>query len=117
MADHLIEHRYRVSAPVRLIADTRAQFRIDALEHLEKAARKGAHEYAVDLTVTNEIDASGLGILILIEKRAREKGMRTVLERASGEVLHLLDVTRLEYLFGMDNLETKTGRVIPPRAD
>ena len=117
MADHHSEHRYRVSAPTRLIADTRAQFRIDALEHLEVAAKKGAHEYAVDLTVTSEIDASGLGILVLIEKRAREKGMKTVLERASGEVLHLLDVTRLEYLFGLDDREAKPARAIPPRAD
>ena len=108
------EHRYRVSAPVRLNADTRAQFRMDALEHVDKAALTGAHELAVDLTVTDEIDASGLGILVLIEKRAREKGMKTVLERPSGEVLHLLDVTRLEYLF---NLETTVASAIPPRAD
>ncbi|MBI2797043.1 MAG: STAS domain-containing protein [Gemmatimonadetes bacterium] len=117
MAGHQSENRYRVSAPVRLIADTRAQFRMDALEHLDRAAKTGAHEYAVDLTVTDEIDASGLGILVLIEKRAREKGMKTVLERPSGEVLHLLDVTRLEYLFGLETEAPAPGSVIPPRAD
>ena len=90
---------------------------MDALEHIDKAARKGAQEYVVDLAITNEIDASGLGILVLIEKRAREKGMKTVLERPSGEVLRLLDVTRLEYLFGLDDREAKPARAIPPRAD
>lgn len=114
MTTHNPETRYRVSAPVRLIADTRAQFRMDALEQLDKAADAGAVEYAVDLTVTDEIDASGLGLLVLLEKRAREKGMRTVLERPNGQVLHLLDVTRLEYLFGLDAPDTT---VIPPRAD
>ena len=114
MTSENTESRYRVSAPVRLIAGTRAQFRMDALEQLDRAASAGAVEYVVDLAVTDEIDASGLGTLVLIEKRAREKGMRTVLERPSGEVLHLLDVTRLDYLFDLDR---PTGDVIAPRAD
>jgi anti-anti-sigma factor len=46
-----------------------------------------------------EIDASGLGVLILLQKRARERGLRTRLLNVPGMVERLLDATRLEPLF------------------
>ena len=46
-----------------------------------------------------EIDASGLGVLILLQKRARERGLRTRLLNVPGTVERLLDATRLEPLF------------------
>lgn len=90
---------YHLTVPMRLIADTRAEFRIAALESLERAAEQGARDFILDLAATLQVDASGLGILVLIEKRARERGMRTVLQQPGAELRHLLDVTRLDYLF------------------
>ena len=90
---------YSLSVPMRLVADTRAEFRIAALESLEKAAQQGVRDFILELGSTLQVDASGLGILVLIEKRARERGMRTVLQQPGAELRHLLDVTRLDYLF------------------
>jgi anti-anti-sigma factor len=90
---------FQLTVPMRLIADTRAEFRITALEALERAAQQGARDFVLDLASTLQVDASGLGILVLIEKRARERGMRTVLQQPGAELRHLLDVTRLDYLF------------------
>ena len=90
---------YSLTVPMRLIADTRAEFRVAALEALERAAQQGVRDFVLDLASTLQVDASGLGILVLIEKRARERGMRTVLQQPGAELRHLLDVTRLDYLF------------------
>ena len=90
---------YSLSVPMRLVADTRAEFRIAALEALEKAAQQGVRDFILELGSTLQVDASGLGILVLVEKRARERGMRTVLQQPGAELRHLLDVTRLDYLF------------------
>ncbi|MBI3790109.1 MAG: STAS domain-containing protein [Gemmatimonadetes bacterium] len=94
-----IDSTYQLSVPMRLIADTRAEFRLAALESLERASQQGARDFVLDLANCLQVDASGLGILVLIEKRARERGMRTVLAQPGAELRHLLDVTRLDYLF------------------
>ena len=59
-------------APERIIAATRAEFRGMALDFLESVP-KGAQALVIDLSDTVELDASGLGILVLIQKRAKER--------------------------------------------
>lgn len=90
-----------ISAPQRLIADCRVAFRAAALDAVEKAAKTGS-PVIVDLARTTEIDSSGLGLLVLIEKRAREKGLATVLRRSGKEVRTMLAVTKLEMLFRIE---------------
>jgi anti-anti-sigma regulatory factor len=85
-------------APERLIASTRSEFRGAALAHLE---RLGAEDRSliIDLAQTVELDASGLGILVLIQKRAKERGLSTCLRRAPERVRNLLQLTLLDFLF------------------
>ena len=90
---------YTVAAPVRLVAATRLEFRRQALELVDRASNAGARAVAVDLSSTTEIDASGLGILVLLQKRGRERGMATHLLRPTEPVRRLLILTRLDYLF------------------
>ncbi len=92
-------HAFHLTGPLRLVAETRGEFRTVALAALEQASRRGARDFVLELAHTVAIDASGLGILVLIEKRARERGMRTVLQQPAAELRHLLDITRLDYLF------------------
>ena len=94
---------YHLNIPARLMVDTRATFRLLALDHLERASRQGARDFVLDAGLTLEVDASGLGILMLIEKRARERGMRTVLSQPGTALRQLLDVTRLDYLFRIEH--------------
>ncbi len=89
-------------APPRLTAEHRLEFRREALEMLEAAVRTGASVVEVDLSALVEIDASGLGVLILLQKRAREAGLRTRLLRVPGLVTALLESTRLNLLFDYD---------------
>lgn len=85
-------------APERINADTRNRFRSDALDHIE---RVGADREAlvIDMSRTVELDASGLGILILIQKRAKERGMSTRLRHTPERVHNLLKLTKLDFLF------------------
>jgi anti-anti-sigma factor len=86
-------------APARLTSTERLEFRRDVLELLEVAARQGETAVTVDLAQTVELDASGLGVLVLLQKRARERGLRTRLLHPTRTVAEMLHLTRLDALF------------------
>jgi ABC-type transporter Mla MlaB component len=86
-------------APTRLVAETRVVFRRDALAFVEEAARLGRTSIDLDVGQTAEIDAGGLGILVLVQRRARVHGMSTRLLHAREQVRRLLTLTKLDYLF------------------
>ncbi len=91
-----------LNAPSHLVADTRLDFRRAALEHLERTLQKGATRVVVDLAPTIEIDASGLGVLVLLQKRARERMIATRLLHAPASVKQMLALTKLDYLFELE---------------
>lgn len=86
-------------APARLTADNRLEFRRLVLETLEVSSRHGEMHVNVDLGLTVEIDAGGLGVLVLLQKRARERGLRTRLLRTPRPIAEMLRLTRLDVLF------------------
>ena len=85
--------------PTRLVADTRADFRRLALEYVSQAAARGDSRISVDLGATSEIDASGLGILLFVNTRAREHGLTTHLVHVPQSVRALLELTKLSHIF------------------
>lgn len=89
-------------APPRLVAASRVDFRCAALDALQRAADEGTNVLAIDMARTAEVDASGLGILVLVQKRARERGLATRLLGVRGEVRALLALTKLEGLFAYE---------------
>ena len=91
-------HDATISAPERIIAATRSEFRAAVLAHIEQVdANVGA--ITIDLSKTVELDASGLGILVLIQKRAKERGLSTRLLQTPERVRNLLKLTMLDFLF------------------
>ena len=88
-----------IVAPARLVAATRAEFRRQAIELVDRAAAEQADGITIDLGTTSEVDASGLGILVLVQKRGRERGLVTRLAHANEPVRRMLILTRLDYLF------------------
>ena len=85
--------------PHRLVAETRAEFRRSALEHVSQSAARGDSRITIDLSGTTEIDASGLGILLFVNTRAREHGLTTHLVHVPQSVRALLDLTKLSHIF------------------
>jgi len=97
---HGEDHAQRVfTAPSLLTTDHRLEFRRLALEALEIVVSSGQKAVEINLGAVIEIDASGLGVLILVQKRARERGLRLRLLDVPHAVGPLLDATRLEPLF------------------
>ena len=92
-----------VPAPVRLAAETRVSFRDSALKCLERADQMGAGALTIDLRSTEELDACGLGLLVMLHKRARERGVTTILAHVPSHVRMLLAATKLESLFKYEN--------------
>jgi anti-anti-sigma regulatory factor len=88
-----------VEAPSRLVAETRVDFRAAAMDGLERAAVAGEATLRIDMGGTADVDASGLGTLVVVQKRARERGLSTSLMHTQGSVRSLLAATRLEGLF------------------
>ncbi|MEP7343904.1 MAG: STAS domain-containing protein [Gemmatimonadaceae bacterium] len=88
-----------VAAPKALTAQTRVDFRRAALECLERSSRVGSSALTIDMSATQVVDACGLGVLVLVTKRARGLGIVTRLLRAHEDVRSLLSMTHLEPLF------------------
>ncbi len=88
-----------VEAPRRLDADTRVDFRSAAMDGLERAIGAGASCLRIHMGDTSDVDASGLGTLVVVQKRARERGLATRLEGMQGNVRSLLAATKLDGLF------------------
>jgi anti-anti-sigma factor len=90
-------------APPHLDAGSRLDFRRAALEHLERVAQRNETRVVIDLQHTTDIDASGLGVLVLVQKRAREKMIATRLLHTPVPVKQMISLTKLDYLFELDD--------------
>lgn len=86
-------------APSRLVTETRAELRDVALRCLEELVREGATTLTIDLSDVADVDIGGLGILVLIQKRARDRGVTTRLVNVPVQVERLLALTQLDNLF------------------
>jgi anti-anti-sigma factor len=92
-------------APPRLDSGSRLDFRRAALEHLERVVQRNETRVVIDLRHTTDIDASGLGVLVLVlvQKRVRERMIATKLLHAPASVKQMIALTKLEYLFELED--------------
>jgi len=93
-----------VKAPTSLGIETRALFRRQALAALESLRdATAARELVIDLSTTRAVDSAGLGVLVLVQRRAAEVRASVRLVGASEEVRFLLVMTRLDDRFILDS--------------
>ena len=97
-----VNEQKSVTAPARLVAETRAQFRNSAVTMIESMARE-ARTITLDLAATREMDATGLGTLVAIQNRAKQFGITVKLANVREEVLALLALTELLHLFVVES--------------
>jgi len=91
-----------VRAPERLVMEHRTPFRETAIAGVHDAARAGSRVLALDLSSTSEIDAAGLGVLVVVQSRAKEKGLAVRLRGVSDRLGALLRLTKLDQLFAIE---------------
>jgi anti-anti-sigma factor len=93
----------RIAAPPQLIITTREAFRLSAIDAISRASRRSAASLVVDFSNTECIDASGLGVLVLVRRRAQDRGLAVRLECPPMSLRQLLSVTKLDALFEMND--------------
>lgn len=90
---------FTVAAPPTLTLQTRVVFKTAALDCLAREVEPADGALTIDMSETRDVDACGLGILVMVSKRARERGLATRLLHTHDDVRSLLQTTRLEPLF------------------
>ncbi len=95
---------HELFAPERLGLETRVAFRTTAVEELERLPDETGI-LIIDLSRTRHVDSAGLGVLMLVQRRAAERRQTVVLRHPSDELRFLLAITKLAELF----------RIEPPR--
>ncbi len=90
----------RIVAPVHLGAQNRASFREEALAALARLddAMPGGR-LVIDMSQTQRVDSTGLGVLIMVQQRAAESRHSVALRGVSEEIRFLMLLTRLEDRF------------------
>ena len=79
----------------QLIVGNRQLLKQQVLEQLEEGSRK----FVVDFSNTDYIDSSGLGVLVTLSKKIREKGGEISLSSLSKDLRTLFELTKLDTLF------------------
>jgi len=90
-----------VIAPERLGLDTRVEFRQAAVQVLDTLP-DGTGQLIIDLSRTRQVDSAGLGVLMLIQRRAAERRQTIVLRNPNEELRFLLVITKLVELFRLE---------------
>lgn len=79
----------------QLIVGNRQELKDDVLELLGAGSRK----FLIDFSDTAYIDSSGLGVLVSLSKKIREKGGEMRLSNLNEDLRTLFELTKLDTLF------------------
>lgn len=79
----------------QLIVGNRQELKQKVLEELEGGERR----FLIDFQNTGYIDSSGLGVLVSLSKRIREKGGELRLANLNEDLRTLFELTKLDTLF------------------
>jgi anti-sigma B factor antagonist len=81
-----------------LVVSNRQQVKMAVLEEIDD----GARHVRIDMTGMSYIDSSGLGALVSLSRKLRERGGSLRLANPQADVRSLLAMTRLDTLFMID---------------
>lgn len=109
-----------VDGEPQIIIANRQELKQRVLEELER----GERNFLIDFTQTAYIDSSGLGVLVSLMKRIRERGGDLRVANLNHDLKTLFELTKLDVLFRLgDEGGGAAGAGIqaplkpPPRAD
>lgn len=74
----------------------------DVRQALHDAIDRGTGDLVVDISGVELVDATGLGVLLGADRRAKQAGRRVVLRDAGPRVRRILRVTRLHRVLTLD---------------
>lgn len=87
-----------VSVPGQLTVGNRQELKEKVLDQVER----GAQRFLIDLRQTGYIDSSGLGVLVSVAKKIRERGGEITLANLNAELRSLFRLTKLDEQFTLE---------------
>lgn len=94
-----------VVAPEELGLESRNEFRREAFSRVDHM-RRGAGRLVIDLSATRSVDSTGLGALIMVQRRAAQRRVHVTLRGVNEELRFLLVLTKLEDLFEVETTDS-----------
>jgi anti-anti-sigma regulatory factor len=88
--------------PDRFTADARDRLRRALLDWVDDAVGRGVPRLVVDASATEEIDLHGVSLLLVLQRRAVDHGVRLVLRRPRGQVSQMIVTSGLASLFDIE---------------
>jgi anti-anti-sigma regulatory factor len=88
--------------PARLTIENRNDFRRDLLAWIDDAIAHGEMDVTLDMQETEDLDVSGIALLVAVQQRAALHGLKIGIRGANDRVRQMLIVSRMATLFTVE---------------
>jgi anti-sigma B factor antagonist len=82
----------------QLIVGNRQELKQTVLDELDRGERR----FRLDFSQTGYVDSSGLGVLVSLSRKIRERGGELRLANLNDDIKTLFKLTKLDALFGVE---------------
>ena len=103
--------RVVIGIPSQLIVGNRQELKQCVLAELERGTRR----FVLDFRDTRHVDSAALGALLAISKNIRQQAGELRLANLNKDLETLLELTRLDTVFQVDDDDSGLGRTEAPR--
>src|SRR5579862_5862139 len=97
-----LRRRMVLAVPRRLTTLNRDEFRRELLAWIDDAIARRETVVTLDLAETEDLDVSGIALLIAVQQRASLHGLRIALRRPNESVRQMLIISRMLTLFAIE---------------
>ena len=91
-----------LAVPARLTIENRNDFRRDLLAWIDEAIAGGETSVTLDMEKTEDLDVSGIALLVAVQQRAALHALRITLRRPNDRVRQMLILSRMATLFTVE---------------
>lgn len=88
--------------PARLTIENRNDFRRELLAWIDDAIARGETDVTLDLTQTEDLDVSGIALLVAVQQRASLNKLHITLRHPNDRVRQMLILSRMATLFTVE---------------
>jgi anti-anti-sigma regulatory factor len=91
-----------LAVPARLTIENRDDFRRVLLAWIDEAIARGESGVTLDLAQTEDLDVSGIALLVAVQQRAALHKLHITLRRPNDRVRQMLVLSRMATLFTVE---------------
>jgi anti-anti-sigma regulatory factor len=91
-----------LAVPAHLTIENRDDFRRALLAWIDDAIAHGETDVALDMRETEDLDISGIALLVAVQQRAALHGLKLGIQGANDRVRQMLIVSRIATLFTVE---------------